>query len=346
MCQASAGEAFPAGGCRVPGDELREAARSYEGKRIVVTGGTGYLGTNLVSLLQNVDCRIVRVTRGGRPSPIRGATAEIDEVTADVREPGAWERILEGKDIVFHLAAQTSTYVANEDPPADLASNVMPMVHLLETCRKRGWRPIVVFASTVTVAGIPRYLPVDETHPDNPVTVYDLHKLMAESYLRYYAEQGIVRGVILRLSNVYGPGPRSQRPDRGVLNQMIRRALAGDSLTVYGRGDQVRDYIFAEDVGCAFLEAARCIDAVHGRYFVIGSGQGHTIAETLTLVAERVALKTGVRATVMHVDPPSPQSPIEARSFVADWRRFSQATGWRPRYSLAEGIDRTIEALR
>lgn len=322
-----------------------EASLSCAGKRILITGGAGYLATNLVGLLQDVDCHIVRLVRPGAVfAPVTGA-AQIEQATGDVRDRATWERALADASIVFHFAAQTSAYVANEDPPADLDCNVVPMLNLLETCRKQGWRPTVLFSSAVTVAGIPSRLPVDETHADRPMTVYDLHKLMAEHYLKYYVNQGIVRGAVLRLANVYGPGPKSSRSDRGILNQMVRRAVAGEALTVYGQGDHLRDYLYVEDVALAFLEAAERIEAVNGRHFVVGSGKGCTIAQVLNLVADRVALRTGKRVAVTHVDPPFPQSPIEGRDFVADSRLFRQATGWQPRYSLSEGIDRTIEAF-
>lgn len=302
------------------------------------------MATNLIHSLKDIDCTIIRLSRDSGLLPVNGIINILD-ITGDICGREIWEQVLEDVDIVYHFAAQTSVYVADENPLADLEINVVPMLNLLETCRLQGWRPTVLFSSTVTVAGIPTRLPVDETHPDRPITVYDLHKLMAEQYLKYYVNQDIVRGAVLRLANVYGPGPRSSRSDRGILNQMIRRALAGESLTVYGRGDQLRDYVYVEDVVRSFLEAARRIDRLNSKHFVIGSGQGYTIAQSVNLVSERVALKTGNRVPVIHTDPPSPQLPIEARNFVADSSQFRQVTDWRPRYSLAGGIDRTIEVF-
>ena len=316
------------------------------GKRILISGGAGYLGTSLVNLLKDVNCHIIRLARPGgtRLAPVNGV-AQFEDVTGDVRKRATWERTLEGVDMVLHFAARTSAYAANENPLADLDGNVVPMLHLLETCRQQGWRPTVSFASTVTIVGIPTRLPVDETHPDNPITVYDLHKLMAERYLKYYSGQGTVRGVVLRLANVYGPGPKSSNAGRGVLNMMVRKALNGEPLTVYGKGDYLRDYVYVEDVVCAFLMAGANIERVNGQHFVIGSGQGHTLAEAFNLVAELVGLKTGQRVSVTHIEPPTPQSPIEARDFVADTTRLSQATGWQARVLLTEGIDRTIDAF-
>jgi nucleoside-diphosphate-sugar epimerase len=315
------------------------------GRTVLITGGAGYVAAGIVGLLRELDCRILRLMRPGRQAVPVSGKARLQDVTGDVCERRTWDSLLPEADVVFHLAAQTSVYQANEDPSADFEANVRPMLHLLETCRQKGQHPIVVFAGTATEAGIPERLPVDETHPDRPITVYDLHKWMAEIYLRHYAREGVVRGVTLRLANAYGPGPRSSSADRGVLNMMIRRALRGEKLTIYGCGDHLRDYVYVEDVSRAFLEAALNIDRLNGGYFVIGSGKGHTLKEAINLVADRVALKLGRRVGVVHVDPPVPQSPIEARNFVADSRRYSQATGWQARYSLPEGIDRTIEAF-
>jgi nucleoside-diphosphate-sugar epimerase len=124
---------------------------------------------------------------------------------------------------------------------------------------------------------------------------------------------------------------------------MIRRALVGNALTVYGTGDYLRDYVYVEDVAQAFIAAARHSEALSGRYFVIGSGQGHTIAEAMRMIAERGAAKTGTQIEVQHVEPPNSLSTIEQRHFVADSRLFCEATGWNARYTLAEGIDRTME---
>jgi nucleoside-diphosphate-sugar epimerase len=320
-----------------------ETLTAFQGKNILVTGGRGYIASCMVRLLQDIDCSLVRLVRPGAfLSPVTGRV-KIQDIVGDVRQMEVWEEALRNIDIVFHFAAQTSAYEANRNPADDLQSNVTPMLYMLETCLRKGWKKVILFSSTVTIAGIPVFLPVNETHPDNPLTIYDLHKQMAENYLKYYIKQDVVKGAILRLANVYGPGPKSSHTDRGILNQMIRKAMAGEPLTIYGTGDQLRDYVYVEDVAWAFLKAAHAVESVNGRHFVIGSGQGFTIAQAVRLVSERVALKTGKAVPLVHVDAPSSLLAIEDRSFIADTGQFGEATAWKAHYTLVDGIDRTVE---
>ncbi len=324
---------------------INEILPHYTGKRILVTGASGYLATNLVNLLQNINCTIIRLTRDSNTLASVNGIADIVDLTGDIRSKETWKQALEDVNIVYHFASQTSVYMAEKDPGTDLQSNVMPMLNLLETCRIKCWCPIIIFSGTVTEAGIPDDLPVDETHKDQPITIYDIHKLMAETYLKHYIHQGIVHGTVLRLANVYGPGPSSSSADRGVINMMMRKALAGESLTIYGKGKYLRDYIHIEDVVQAFIKVPINIDQADGKHFVIGSGDGHTIAEAVNMVADRVALKTGKRVSAIHVDPPLPLHPIEFRNFIANPQAFIDATGWKSNYALLEGIDSTINSF-
>jgi nucleoside-diphosphate-sugar epimerase len=317
---------------------------SYENRRVLITGGTGYIGSSLVRALQTVPCQVVLLVREGRSvAPGPDTVANISIISGDIRACETWSRALEGVDYVFHLAAQTSAYIASEDPFVDLDINVLPVLHMLETCRERNLPAKIVFAGTVTEVGITLQTPVDESFADHPVTIYDIHKLTAEKYLQYYARQTATETVTLRLPNVYGPGPSSSHADRGVLNQMVRKALRGEALTVYGEGAFVRDYVFIDDVVRAFLVAGSKIDVLSGNYYVIGSGTGTRFVDAVNLVADRVTRQKGHRPSVVHITPPDTQLAIEERNFVANTARFSQSTGWAPQSSLLEGIDRTTE---
>src|SRR3990172_311723 len=218
----------------------------FENKRILITGGNGYLAANLVYLLKDATCKIVRFGRKGTKwiSFNEKRKSEVHNVEGDLADPNSWQFLLEEADIVFHLASQTSVYVANSNPLGDLTVNVLPMLNMLEACRDRSICPIILFSGAVTEAGGSDKKTVYENHHDRPITIYDLHKLMSESYLKHYVREGIVKGAILRLANVYGPGPKSSSADRGILNQMIRKALKGETITIHGTGNFVRDYIY------------------------------------------------------------------------------------------------------
>ena len=267
---------------------------NLEEKHIIITGGAGYLATNLVSQLKETNCSITRFDRpDAKFTPIKGK-ALIRDIEGDIRDSNVWEALLPDIDIVFHFAAQTSVIVAEQSPLTLIWKLTWyPFCTFWKPVAKKGMCPTILFSGTVTEVGLQKSLPVNENQPDSPITMYDLHKWVAENYLRYYMGKGIVRGAVLRSANVYGPGPKSSNADRGVLNMMIYKALHGEALTIYGDGNYLRDYIYIEDVVHAFLDATVEIERVNGQYFVIGSGQRHTIAEAINCVADRVELKTG-----------------------------------------------------
>ena len=314
------------------------------GKNLLITGASGYLASNMAKFLQNIPCTLRRLTRNFTLPSLHGK-AIIEDIQGEISEVSVWNQAMQGIDIVFHFASQTNVYIADKDPESDYQANVLPMVHMLETCKKNESYPDILFAGTSTQTGLPQNLPVDEKVQDNPITIYDLHKLMAENYLKCYTRMGIVRGVTLRLTNVYGPGPKSSGDNRGFLNAMISRSLLGNSPTLYGDGKHIRDYIYIDDVLSAFLKATLSMSSLNQKHFVLGSGEGHSISEALHYIADQVTLKLDKKINVEIVKPPEGLFPIEERNFVADSKSFSRLTGWQPVNSLSKGIEKTIETF-
>lgn len=314
----------------------------YHNKRILITGASGYIAWNLIKKLVHFDCTIICFSRSDQKIEKQKGNANFQFIESSYQNEFSFQKAVKNSDIIFHLASQTSVYGAEEDPLADYEANVRPMQLLLEACRKSGNCPIIVFSGTSTQCGMPKELPVDENVIDEPITTYDFHKLQAERWLKYYTNQGWIKGVSLRLTNVYGPGPKSSSSDRGILNIMINKALRGETLTIYGTGEYIRDYIYIDDIVSAFLSTPFYINNLNGKHFVLGSGEGKTINDAIHLVGKLVSQKTGKQVVVKNVKLPSGLLQIEFRDFVSDISGFSLCTKWKPKYTLRKGIGVTI----
>lgn len=309
---------------------------------VLVTGAGGYVGAPLVEALVARGHRVRRASR--RPLPPHASPLVIDSLVGDTSSRTFWQKAIVGCTSIVHLAAQTSVYVANADPLRDAEVNLRPVYHLLDEAQRANLTPLVVLAGAATQVGLTETLPVDESVVDKPITTYDVHKLQAEQLLLAQHRTGAIRAACLRLANVYGPGPASSSPDRGILNMMVRRALREEDLTIYGTGEFTRDYVYIDDVVAAFVLVIEHAAAASGRYYVLGSGQGHTVAQAIQLV-RTIAERRGKHPRVTHVPMPDTASPIESRNFVANSTALTNATGWRPRITLEEGVDRTFAAF-
>ena len=325
---------------------MSKPSRYYKKKTILITGAAGFIGSSLVRVLSQIDCTLICCSRDiEKLEIIPPVKARVVNREIDIRTPSIWEEILERVDVVFHFAAQTSSKFANDNPCMDMDINLALIARFVETCQNKNIRPDIIFPGTVTQVGLTQTWPIDEMIQDVPITVYDINKLAAEKYVCYYGTQLGGRGVTLRLANVYGPGTKSGRPDRGILNMMVMRALEGKSLTLYGDGNYVRDYVFIDDVVNTFLMAGARFDSTNGKHYVLGSGVGHTIKEMAEIVRNLMAKITGKNVDIQNVPPPHGLSQIEFRHFVANTSRFRQDTGWSPQVKLEAGIKRTIDSF-
>lgn len=317
----------------------------YQGARVLVTGGTGFIGSGLVAKLESLGASLTILRRKVDPEQLDETLESYRYIFRDLANRETWLELLSSSDYVFYLGGQTSVQVAAKDPIADLHANIIPLLHALEVAKEIGVDINIIFAGTATEVGLTEAFPVDEMFQDRPATIYDIHKLLAEKYLHFYADCAHIHTLTLRPANVYGPGPSPTQSDRGVLNAMIRRGLKGETLEVHGPGEFVRDFVYVDDVIDAFLHGGSKIRDLRGRYAIIGTGVATRFVDAINLIADRVLAHTGQRPPVLHVPAPTNSIPLDFRSFVAATTFFTTYTTWHPRYSLAEGIDSTIRRI-
>jgi nucleoside-diphosphate-sugar epimerase len=305
---------------------------------VVITGAQGYIGTALAKRLAQEDHVLRLVSRAPRASRLEALPgARIDYIAADLRDPRAWSQLLDGADAVVHLSSRTDLRAAEADPQGDDDINIAPIRALAEAAAK-GAASAIVFASTVTIAGVHPKLPVDETTPDAPCSVYDRHKKICETILREATQRGVLRACTLRLCNIYGYGGASINANRGILNIMINRAIAGEPLTLYGDGGYLRDFAHLEDVVAAFRLAIGKPALCDGTSYVIASGEGKTLAQAYDLVAQAALEYVGRRGEIRRIAEPADLHPIERRNFVGNSQLFRQRAGWHPHFDLQAGV--------
>jgi nucleoside-diphosphate-sugar epimerase len=304
----------------------------------IITGATGLIGSRFLERHASDFSKIYCL---GRKPP----NCECEWIDFDLAEPKIEE--LPHANVFFHFAGQTSLYHAKDNLLHDLSVNVFGFLHLLELLKKQSSMPFVVYAGTATEVGLTsNELKVNESCCDRPITFYDISKLTAENYLLQFVREGWLKGCSLRLSNVYGGMKNRKNIERGVIDIIFQKSLRGESLQLFGDGNFVRDYIHLDDVVDAFFLAALKMESVNGKFYYIGSSDGMRLKDAFDCVAKLAETVTGKLVEISSVKPPSHLQAIEFRSFVADNKAFSNATGWVPQYtSLESGLRSSYQHL-
>tara|TARA_Y100000034_G_C6876831_1_gene401165 strand:+ start:190 stop:1077 length:888 start_codon:yes stop_codon:yes gene_type:complete len=293
---------------------------SYSGLNILITGGTGYIGSALVNSFDSIDCNLIVSTE-------------------DVSKKETWDNIIKDDiDIIFHLAA---VEVGHEVPERDLNVNSVAVLHMLQTCVEKECNPRIVFSSSTNIFGNVDEDIVDENVKSDPPAEWSAHKLLSENYLKIYSDKFGLKTVSLRLPNVYGPVPNREIMNRMVINKVIGYGIDNKQLKLYNNKDCYRDYIFIDDVVNAFRKIGLADDDVFdGRFFVVGSNKLVTISDVWNIIAKNI------RDIPILVDDDVELNPIEMRSFVGDYTRLNKVTGWKPETRLENGIKLIVDDLK
>jgi len=312
------------------------------GKRVLITGGCGFLGSNLARKLIEFGANVTIFKRmGSDEKNIFDIKNKLEIIEGNFTNDTDIIEAIKDKDYIFHFAWQTDLKKSMINPRPDLFVDCSGIINLLEACKNHNKNVKIIFPSTPTVIGMPEKIPSNESASLNPLSVYDIHKLFAEFYFKMYYKQYRIKSTVLRLSNVFGEYQRTDNPSRGVLNFMIGRALRGEILTVYGEGDFIRDYCYIQNYVDAFIFAA-ISENTNGQVYLLGTGQGRTfneIVEKIKLIVEGLINKPVV---IKHIPHPEGEHEINKRDFIADYSKFREATGWYPQISFDEGLKKTI----
>jgi UDP-glucose 4-epimerase len=323
----------------LPGEALR-------GRSCLVTGGLGFIGSNLALRLARggADVTVVdalHARHGGNRANLGAAGDEdvgdsIRVVVADLAAPEALAAAA-GAEVVFNLAGQVSHVDSMEQPLFDLDVNTRSHVALLEGLRHDNPEATIVFTSTRQLFGKPRYLPVDEEHPVAPVDVNGITKHATEQFHLLYGETYGLRASVVRLTNVYGPRQRLRDDFQGFLPIFIRRALLGETLRVFGDGEQRRDCLYVDDVVDCLIKTATARDAA-GEVFNVGNDEHLSLRE----LANAIVAAAGA-GTVEFAEWPADRDAIDIGSYFGDSSKAKRTLDWEPETRFAEGIEATVE---
>lgn len=312
---------------------------------VVVLGAAGFVGSAVVRELSRRPVRIRAVSR--RPAPVPAdARADVEVRTADLTEPGAMAAAVSGADAVLHsiaYIAPRSTWRIDDGDTAAERVNVGLVRDLVTALRDSGRRGTpVLFAGSVSAAGPSESGFYDGTQPDRPQGAYDRQKLAAERTLLAASADGVLCGASLRLPTVFGYGPGSTTRDKGIVSSMVRRAVAGDAITMWHDGTVRRDLLYVDDVARAFALGLDHIRELAGRAWVLGTGRGEPLGDVFRTVARLVAEQTGAPPVpVVSVPPPAHAEARDFASVTADPSAFREATGWSAQVPLATALHRT-----
>ena len=318
-------------------------AHRLTGRRCLVTGGLGFIGSNLALALHAVGAQVRVVDalvpqHGGDRRNLDGV--DVPVTIASIADADAVRPLLHDVELVANVAGQVSHLESMTDPLRDLELNARSHLAFLELLRTTAPDAVVVHTSTRQVYGRPQYLPVDEAHPTRPVDVNGVNKLAGEQFHLIYAAVHGMRCSALRLTNVYGPRQCLAKDGLGFLPVFVRRALQGEAITLYGDGEQLRDCLHVDDVVVAMVAAMLSPDAP-GEVFNLG----HPEALGLGRIANEIVSAAG-SGTIETVPWPADHARIDIGSFQGDFSKATRVLGWEPRVRFTDGIADTLAHYR
>jgi UDP-glucose 4-epimerase len=326
---------------RADTDEAHE--KFYSNKRVLVTGGLGFLGSSVANRLAAMNAKVTILDSlhplyGGNRFNLDPAVAgSIDVVIGDVRDQPLVERLVSESEIIYHFAAQVSYIDSGDMPLDDLAINQTASLNLLEACRNSNSNAKVLFASSRLVLGETKLPAITESHPTDPLSMYAVHKLAVEKYCYLYYKNYGIATTVLRITNPYGPRQQIKHNKYSMVGWFIRLAMEDKEIPIFGDGNQRRNYIYIDDIVEAFIRCGASTETNGQLYFV-----GSQSSDEFRSMAEFVVASVG-KGKIRYVPWPANYERVETGDVRIDTSKLTAAIQWHPEFTLSEGISRTYE---
>lgn len=318
---------------------------TYRDKNVLITGGLGFVGSNLAIRLVEEGARVTLVDSmlplyGGNLFNIQPVRDRVVVNFSDIRDRNSMNYLVRDKDYIFHLAGQVSHVDSITDPFNDVEINVTGTLVVLEACRRFNPVARVIFSGTRGQYGPSVKLPVDENAPLNPMGTYAITNLAAEKLVLMYHDVHHVKGTCLRITNTYGPRHQMRHNRYGVLNWFLRLALDDETIPAFGDGRILRDFVFIDDLVDALLQTG-ATDAAYGDVFNIGSGGAISFIDLIGKIIELTGSGHSQFAPFTEE-----RKALEPGDYWADITKIQKKIGWSPKVGLDDGLRRTIEYYR
>jgi UDP-glucose 4-epimerase len=317
---------------------------NFDGAQVLITGGLGFIGSNLARRLDGLGAVITIVDSlipdyGGNLYNIEGIRDRLQVNVSDVRDTHSLRHLVQGKDYLFNLAGQTSHLDSMLNPMPDLEINCQAQLSILETCRAFNPKIKIVFASTRQIYGRPHRLPVAETHSLNPVDINGINKMAGEKYHLLYNDVYGIPATVLRLTNTIGPRMRIKDSRQTFVGLWIRQLLESKPISVWG-GDQRRDFTDVEDAVDAFLLAAVSA-STNGQVYNLG---GSEVVDLISVAKLMVEVHGSGGYEIREF--PADRRSIDIGDYYADFSKIRSELGWQPKRTLRETIGTTLSYFR
>ena len=317
----------------------------FHDRKVLVTGGLGFVGSNLAHRLVELGARVTLVDnmlprQGGNFFNIADIRDRVRVNLADICNQHSMNYLVRRQDFVFHLAGQVNHVDSIRNPVQDLEINCHGTLALLEACRQFNPGVSIVFSGTRGEYGSSVQLPVTEDHPKNPKGIYAVNNLAAEMMMLVYADVHSMNCACLRITNTYGPRHQMMHDEYGVVNWFVRRAIDDEALPVFGDGAILRDFLYVDDLVDCLLEVALCPEA-YGEVFNVGTGKPVSFRDLAALIVDVAG--TG---SYTFTEFTRERAEVEPGDYYADVSKIKRVVGWEAGTGLREGLARTIEFYR